>query len=242
LFFLYLCQNIGRIYIKNQTSKIPFMFSPDFHQFFKDLAANSNRDWFQAEKKRYEASVKNPFAIYVEKLLEEAKKIDSNITKTAAQSIFRIYRDVRFSQDKSPYKFYTSAVITPGAAKAVEKPGMYFEFGPELITVYGGVYQPEKEVLNSIRTNIAANSSEFSAIIEDATFKKVFGEIKGEKNARLPKEFQEAFKSQPLIANKQFYLMAEFPAEKMLDKDIVEFMVHKYKVLKPLNDWLAKAF
>lgn len=213
----------------------------DFIQFFRDLASHNDRDWFHAQKKHYEASVKKPFAEFVEQLLAECRKFDPSITKAASQCIFRIHRDVRFSQDKSPYKLYASAIVSPGSYKSVEKPGMYFEFGTEHITIYGGLYAPEKEVLYRIRENIASGLEEFERILKENEFVKIYGAVKGEKNARLPKEFQEAQTKQPLIANKQFYVMAEFPVEKILSPDIVAFVADKYRVLMPLNEWLAKA-
>ena len=92
-------------------------FTQDFLDFFKELAANNHKDWFHANKKRYEASVKDPFKLFVQDMIDKAAKVDGRFAGEAKNAIFRINRDIRFSKDKSPYKLQMGAVISPGGKR-----------------------------------------------------------------------------------------------------------------------------
>lgn len=191
-------------------------FDADFLDFFKELAANNHKEWFDDNRKRYTQSVKKPFDTFVADLIEESKKIDPTIAAPAKDSIFRINRDIRFSQDKSPYKLDRSAIISEKGRKDHSSPGFYISLGPEHISAGGGAYFLQKDQLQSVREHISNNLSKFDKIISDPAFVKHFGEIKGEENKRLPKEFQEAAEKQPLLFKKQFYFMTN------LDSKLVE--------------------
>jgi uncharacterized protein (TIGR02453 family) len=218
-------------------------FTPEFINFFIELAANNHRDWFAANKKRYETHVKQPFAKFFEDLLQAVREKDPNVVLPPNLLIYRINRDIRFSQDKSPYKLHTSALISPAVNKQdMQTPGLYFEFGPEFISFFGGVYMPEKENLERIRTYMTHDPETLTHLLAEKEFTEMFGGVlKGAKNKRLPKEFQETEKVQPYIANKQFYYEAHFPAELMLKEDILDFVLHAWEVVKPVNDWFEKA-
>jgi uncharacterized protein (TIGR02453 family) len=197
-------------------------FTPDFLQFYRELAANNDRDWFHANKKRYEQSVKQPFEIFVAELIVRMKQTDPKLELAAKDAIFRINRDVRFSKDKTPYKLCSSAIITKGGKKDTVSPGMYLELGPEKLAVYGGIYMPDKEQLAAVRNHIASNLSQFSKLLDDSEFKATYGTLRGEQNKILPKELQEAAKKQPLMFNKAFYFYSHLPAELTLDPALPE--------------------
>lgn len=191
-------------------------FDADFLEFFKELAANNHKEWFDANRKRYETSVKKPFDKFVAALLEESRKIDPTILAPAKDCIFRINRDIRFSKDKSPYKLDRSAIISEKGRKDHSSPGFYVSLGPEHISVGGGAYFLQKEQLEAVRNTLAAKPKEVEALIKDPSFVKYFGELKGEENKRLPKELAEAAEKQPLLFKKQLYYMTT------LDPDLVE--------------------
>lgn len=92
-------------------------FTQDYLDFFKELAANNNKDWFHGNKKRYEASVKKPFEEFVQDIINRTSELDDRFAGEAKKAVFRIYRDVRFSKDKTPYKLNCSAIIAPGGKK-----------------------------------------------------------------------------------------------------------------------------
>lgn len=217
------------------------IFTADFLQFYKDLAANNDRDWFQANKKRYESSVKQPFETFVKALIERMKVEQPTLDPEPKNAIFRINRDVRFSKDKTPYKLHSSAIISPGGKKDLVSPGLYIELGPEKVAVYGGIYMPEKPHLEAIRVHLAANLVQFERLLNAEDFKRVFDTIRGEKNKKLPKELQAAAAQQPLIFNKGFYFYHHMPAEAVLATEVVDSVLQCYAAGKPMAEFLFKA-
>jgi uncharacterized protein (TIGR02453 family) len=216
-------------------------FTEDFSQFFKDLAGNNNTEWFHANKERYEKSVKEPIIVFIGKVIEEISKLDSEYQITPKECIFRLHRDVRFSKDKSSYKLFSSAAITKNGRKDKSLPGVYIRFSPEDITIIGRCYKPSILQLQQIRTAISEDPKAFRALIEQDDFKDQFGEIKGEKNKRIPKEFQELFKIEPIIANKQFYYGATLPPETITNKNLDTLVMNYWKTMQPINKFLTEA-
>ena len=215
-------------------------FTPDFHQFYKDLAANNDRDWFLANKKRYETSVKQPFEVFVQVIINRLKQENPSLDIQPKDAIFRINRDVRFSKDKTPYKLCSSAIISAGGKKDHVSPGLYIEVGPEKIAVYGGIYMPEKAQLEAIRTHIASNLAAFAALLDNPEFKATYGTLHGERNKILPKDLQAAAAQQPLLYNKGFYFYNHMPAETLLKKDVVDAVMLRYAAGKPMADFLFR--
>jgi len=216
-------------------------FTNDFNQFFKDLAKNNNKEWFDANRERFEASVKKPFEAFTGAVIERVARYDKAITITPKEAIFRINRDIRFSKDKTPYKLNCSAIVSPGGRKDHASPGIYYELGPEHVAIYGGVYMPDKQQLERIRTAIMDDPKGFRKVIEAPAFKKLFGGVKGEANKVLPAGFKEAAKKEPLIANKQFYVGTEKPARMVVAPDLMDVLIEHYQAMRPFNAWMAKA-
>jgi uncharacterized protein (TIGR02453 family) len=217
-------------------------FTKDYLDFFKDLAANNNKDWFQANKKRFELSVKEPFHTFVQDIIDQAANTDKRFAGSAKDSVFRIYNDVRFSKDKTPYKMHMSAIISPGGRKeGMGIPGMYLQSGAEDLRFYSGLYQLEKDVLQKARTYIMKNSDELNRLLADKEFVKRFGELRGERNKVMPPEFKEAAKSQPYLLNKQFYFFASLPAETILKKDLHAIIMDHFEASEPMRRYLTKA-
>lgn len=216
-------------------------FRKDFIDFFKELAANNNKDWFDSNRKRYEREVKEPFSNFIGDLIEAVKKIDSKVDIEPKDAIFRINRDVRFSKDKTPYKIQCSALVSKGGRKDMVSPGMYLEFSPEHVRVYGGIYMCDKEQLQNTRNYIVSNLSIFKKLIGSADFKSKFGEIRGEKNKVIPKEFKEVAEKEPIIFNKQYYYFGQMKPEIVLKEDLMNQILDYYKTSKPLSEFLSKA-
>jgi len=203
-----------------------------------ELAANNNKDWFDGNRKRYEDFVKKPFAEFVTKVIAEVAKTDSRYNDlTASECIFRINRDIRFSKDKTPYKLFMSAVIAPNGRKSDSVHGIYFELSPEAVRVFGGIYEIDKERLLLLREGIAENLDAFQKIISAKQFVDTFGEIKGEKNKILPAELKEVAGKQPLIYNKQFYVLTEYPASLITSDNFIDTLMHCYKTIAPLEQF-----
>lgn len=214
----------------------------EFVAFFEDLARNNNRDWFHANKKRYENTVKKPFQNFVGALIEAFKAVEPDTSITNKEAIFRIHRDIRFSKDKTPYKLHASATISTTHKKDFTNPnGIYVEITPEHIRQYSGVYGPDKEMLLKIRRAIAAQPDKFARLIENKYFKKTFSTIQGEQHKRIPKEFKAAHAQQPLIANKQFYYYSTLDINMIDSDDLIDQLIAHYKVARPVNEFFAEA-
>ncbi|MEL6638436.1 MAG: DUF2461 domain-containing protein [Bacteroidota bacterium] len=213
-------------------------FDADFIQFFKELEANNNRDWFQANKKRYEARVKKPFASFVAELIDQLQPLDPRMLITPKDAIFRIYRDVRFSPDKAPYKNHVSANLSPGGRKDMLRPGIYLQFNHQSAAVYSGLYRLQAKEVQKVREHIAANLETFDELVSDADFVETFGRVQGEKNKRIPKEFRDLEAQQPLIANKSFFYSIEWEPQSLLAEDLVERVLESYRVARPLAQFL----
>ncbi len=224
---------------KDDRTFMPY-FNQDFIVFFTELEKNNNREWFNANKSRYEKSVKEPFYDFVQDMIFRIHEQDPAIMITPEEAIFRIYRDLRFSKDKTPYKTYVSAVISPRGRKDNTYPGVYLEVNAKYIRFYSGIYKMTKEQLQSVRSFIAAYPEEFNSLIKAKKFRQVFGKILGEQNKRVPPEFKNLLKEQPLIANKQFYYYKEINSENLLRKDLPQRLMKYYFASQPLNKFLKE--
>ena len=213
-------------------------FSLDYLDFFIELAANNHKDWFDLNRKRYEASVKKPFAHFTQTVIDRIALANPSFNHVLAKDcIFRINRDIRFSADKTPYKLMCSAVVSPEGKKSTAINGIYFELTPEHVRVYGGVYEIDKENLLELREGIAANSAEFKRLISEAPFSSFYGSIHGEKNKMLPAHLKSAAALEPLVFNKQFYFYATFPAELILKDELLDILVKAYEIGKPIESF-----
>lgn len=216
-------------------------FTAEFTDFFKSLAQNNNRDWFTAHKKTYENEVKKPFEAFVSHMLERISAVDPSVQITAKDAILRINRDIRFSKDKTPYNLHRTAFLSAGGRKNKSIPGFFLRLSPEMVGIMAGAFQPSKEELHQIRSAITKNPKKLEKILNNEDFKNKFSSIKGEQNKRIPKEFQSAVEAHPIIANKQFYALAELPADWISREDLADELMTYFHAAKPLNDYLLNA-
>ena len=216
-------------------------FDKDFLQFFKDLAANNDRDWFLANKKRYEKSVKKAMEIFVADLITEIRKDDKTLAIKPSDAIFRINRDIRFSKDKTPYKLNASAVVGPGGRKGMSAAGIYVELGPEKLGMASGIYSPDKDTLQKVRTVISQDPKGFMKVLADKKFKSVWGELQGEKNKILPPEFKAVAEDCPHIYNKQFYYWVELDPKLVESDKLMKIVMEHYNAAKAVNDFLSRS-
>lgn len=216
-------------------------FTEDFVSFFEELTKNNHKEWFHENKKRYETSVKKPFEIFVGAIINEIQKQDTTLQIAPKDCILRINRDIRFSKDKSPYNLHYTAFISRGGRKDKSIPGIFLRFSPEMVGIMGGCFGPSKEQLYKIRTAIYKSTGAFKSLLEDKDFVQKFGEIRGETMKRIPKEWQEACKKEPIIANKQFYFVGE-EAPNLISSDILVDEIMKYwEAMRSVNEYLLKA-
>ena len=186
------------------------MISEAYSSFFKDLAKNNHKEWFHANKKRYENDVKIPFLNLLDSILPTLQEWEGKIDEDSKKALFRINRDIRFSQDKSPYNTIMKAGFSAGGKKS-ELPGFYLGIDAENIHVGGGLFMIGNPELKELRYHIAENPEALLSIVEQTDFVQNFGKLKGEKGKRLDKELMAVSEKTDLIFHKQFYAMAEFP-------------------------------
>ncbi len=216
------------------------MISENYSSFFRELASNNHKDWFHANKKRYEEDVKRPFLDLLEQLLPTLRSWDHRIFPDPKKALFRINRDIRFSKDKSPYNTIMKAGFSAGGKKS-ELPGYYLGIDAENVHVGGGLFMIKPPELKKLRLSIAENLDDFLSIVESKTFVSNFGKLKGEKAKRLDKELQDASQHTDLIFNKQFYAMAEFPLAPFYGSDgLADEIQEHFSAIKPLNSYLKK--
>ena len=213
-------------------------FTNDFLRFLKALKKNNNREWFNDNKATYLKAVKEPFEVFIGDLIEAMSPYCEGLAITPKDAIFRIYRDVRFSKDKSPYKVQVSAIVNPGGRKSMTMPGIYTEITPTHMRVYSGMYMLDSKQLKNLRSHIAHNLEAFEHLVTAKDFVKSFGEVRGEQNKIIPKEFRKDAEQQPLLYNKQFYYFAEWAPEVILEDKLVEKVVSTYLVARPLSEFL----
>lgn len=213
-------------------------FTKETLKLLKTLKKNNNREWFNENKPRYIEYVKDPFEVFIGDLIEAMSPYFDSLSITPKDAIFRIYRDVRFSKDKTPYKTNISAIVSPGGRKDKTIPGIYLEITPNDMRVYSGLYGLDAKQLHKVRSHISHNLDEFNKLLNSTGFVKLFGEIQGEKNKRLAKEFEEDAKTQPLLFNKQFYFFTSWPAETIYDEKLIQRITAAFAVAQPVSEFL----
>lgn len=217
-------------------------FDQDFLDFFKELAANNHKDWFDANRKRYEKKVKDPFKAFVGDLIQEVRKHELDVLIEPKDSIFRINRDIRFSKDKTPYKTNVSAIISTVGRKDHSVPGFYVDFGPEKVWMGGGAYFLPTDKLAKMRQQIAMDVSKFKKLIGAKAFTSLFAEgIQGEAQKRVPKELKETAEEFPMLYNKQFYYMAELKPDVILGENLMETAMNHYNSALPIQQFMKEA-
>ncbi len=215
-------------------------FDKDYLAFFKKLAANNHKQWFDENRSTYEKIVREPFKSFVSDLIIAIHEEDTSIQIAAKDAIFRINRDIRFSKDKTPYKTFNSALISKTGRKDKAYPGMYLELSPEKLAIYGGVYMPDTQQIQKIRAFLQEHITTWQSLITNSNFKQYFGNIKGEKNKRIPSEFRETASDFPVLYNKQWYYQAELPAKTILQENLIETIVDYYQVSYPVQEFLIE--
>ncbi len=215
-------------------------FTKEFATYFKNLEKNNNRDWFEAHKSEFDQAVKQPFNQFVSDWLDLIQAQFPSIQITPNEAIFRIYKDVRFSKDKTPYKTQMSALVTEKGRKGMSLPGFYFEMTAKEIGLYSGIYMPDAKQLNALRKHIIYHEEEFLKLKSDKTFKKFFNEIKGEKNKVLSAEYKTHVEKIPELMNKQFYVQKQWAFEEVLDKNFMKQLMLTCQAAWPMSCFLSE--
>src|SRR5690606_23598102 len=208
--------------------------------FLSKLKKNNHKEWFDKNKPTY-LEIKSDFEELVGSMIVGLAKSDPSIKALEARHcVFRIYKDVRFSKDKTPYKSHIGAYLAPGGRKS-EYAGYYLHIEPGKSFLAGGVWMPQPEILKAIRQEIDYNSKAFLKVVKNPTFKKYFTDIQGEKLTRNPKEYPADHPQIGYLKFKSFNVVHELSDKKITSPDFVKQAIVIYKSMKPLNDFLNAA-
>ncbi|CAN5206432.1 DUF2461 domain-containing protein [soil metagenome] len=209
--------------------------------FLQKLAKHNDRVWFEKNKNTYLQS-KDYFELFVSKFLEELILFNPEFAALNPKKLaFRIYRDVRFSKDKSPYKNNMGAGFSPNG-KLVQEPGYYLHIQPGKSFIAGGMYMPDAPLLAKIRQEIDYNGDKLEKVLADKKFKKWFGALETEyKLKTMPKGYAIDNPRIELLKNRSFIVSHDFTDAQVKDKKFLKQIVEAAKVMKPLNAFLKEA-
>jgi len=218
-------------------------FPAALFQFFRDLEQNNNRAWFNASKERYVESVVQPMGDFIIAMQPRLKAISSHYIadpKPHGGSMFRIYRDARFSRDKTPYKTHVACQFRHDSAKDVHAPGFYVHLGIDEVYFGGGIWQPASRQLNQIRDFIADNVRAWARI---KNAKKIIdaGGITGDSLVRPPRGFDAEHVHIEDLKRKSFYVMVESEPAAALKPDFIDLVTDAFSRAAPLNRFICAA-
>jgi uncharacterized protein (TIGR02453 family) len=216
-------------------------FSPAFFKFFDELTKNNNKEWFEKNRATYESEVKQPFRKLVEDITLKLSKDLPELNRDVSKSIFRINRDIRFAKDKSPYKNNVAAIFSRNGKNDDDYPGFYMHIGSKEIMIGGGKYFVPKPHLEKIRQEIYYNNKAFSKILNEKEFKAKYKTLDGEKSKILSPDYKEFIKTQPLIANKQFWYHANLTRKDVTSDKIDTILLSYFKAGMKMNKFLLEA-
>ncbi|MDX5443615.1 MAG: DUF2461 domain-containing protein [Hymenobacteraceae bacterium] len=210
-------------------------------QFLADLVENNNREWFEQNKKRYDVARKD-FLNFVDALIPGIAGFDEAAKdQKAKDTVFRIYRDIRFSNDKTPYKNHFGSYIAEGGRKSI-KPGYYLHISPgNKSFIAGGLWMPPAPELKAARQEIDYNWEEFKGIIEDPSFKKLFNGVEGEKLKTTPKGYDADNPAIEMLRYKSWNVSHTFTDKEVTSDDFLEKCLEIFEAMKPFNDFLKRA-
>lgn len=220
------------------------IFDQSFFTFYRSLAKNNEREWFNAHKTDYQQAVVQPMTSLIEAMAPRLKKISKHFIadpKPHGGSMFRIYRDVRFSKDKTPYKLHAAAHFRHELGKSAHTPGFYLHLSTKEVVMGGGIWVPPNPELARIRDTIVQNPHAWEALKTGRSMKKLCGGISGDGLVRPPKGFDPEHPHIDDLKRKSFFVMRHEKPEIILQSNFIDEVEKTFKAAKPLIDYLCYA-
>jgi len=205
--------------------------------FLTTLKTNNDREWFNANKTLYQEQ-HGQVIDFADEVLALMNKIDQIETPSGKKSIYRIYRDTRFSKDKTPYKTHWGGYFKRATAKL--RGGYYFHIEPGNSFVGGGFWAPNAADMKRIREEISANDQELRSIISSPQFTDTFGELLGEQLKTAPKGYPKDHEAIDLLRYKQYLLMHKFTDKEVLATDFANNVVQVFEQMRPFFDYMSE--
>lgn len=213
-------------------------FPPEGMAFFRSLKRNNRREWFQARKEVFDEKVKTPMTDLVNALNAAMMAFAPGNTTDPRKAIYRIYRDTRFSKDKTPYKTHIAANFPRRGLEKHAGGGYYFSVSPEEIEVAGGIYMPGPEELLALRNHLAERHEEFRRILRARPFRTLMGELWGEQLSRAPKGFPPDHPAADLLRFKQWIVYVTLEPDIATTPKLLSEIVKRFRVMAPFVDFL----
>ena len=208
--------------------------------FFRGLKRNNRREWFQPRKEVFEQHVKAPMTELVEALNSDLAKFAPEYVSDPKKAIFRIYRDTRFSPDKTPYKTHIAASFGRRGGENMSVSGFYFSVSSDQIEVAGGVYHPAPDITLLVRTYIAANYEELRRLLAGQKIRQLMGELRGGELTRAPKGFDPSHPAIDLIKKKNWILDAALDSSLATTPRLYREIADRFRVIAPLIEFLNR--
>ncbi len=212
------------------------MITDKTFSFLKKLKQHNNREWFAEHKALYEASHEELIA-FADQLLKGLNQFDQIETPSGKKSLFRIYRDIRFSKDKTPYKTNRSGSFARLGEE--RRGGYYFSVAPGETVVGGGFYGPSAADLKLIRQQIELDAEPLKAVLNEKEFKSYYGGLQGEKLKTYPRGFDPEHEAIELLRHKHFFVMRSFTDQEVLQADFPDQVLEAYQKLLPFFEVMS---
>jgi uncharacterized protein (TIGR02453 family) len=217
-------------------------FPPQAMTFFRGLKKNNTREWFQPRKEIYDEKVKGPMLQLVNAMMSRLADFAPDHVSDPGKAIYRIYRDTRFSKNKTPYKTHIAAVFPRRDLEKHGGAGYYFSVSPEEIEVGGGVYMPAPENLRAIRDYLAGHHEEFQRITTASAVRRLVGEVYGDRLSRVPKGFAPDHPAADLLRMKQFLLFKTLDPKLAVTPKLYRELVIRFEAMTPFIEFLNRPF
>jgi len=224
--------------LKPAPAEAPPYLTPDSFKFLRNLARHNDREWFTPRKPQFEALLRQPMLAIVRRITDAMLDFAPSHVRPAEKSLFRIYRDTRFSNDKRPYKTHVAAWWSHQGLEKTSGAGFYFHVSPKEVIVAAGAYMPEKEQLAAIRHWLLDNHIEFQRLLQSKRVRSTFTEFEGNALTRPPKGFPADHPAMDLVRCRQWGLSATLPPETALDPKFAATVIRYFKLAAPVVDAL----
>jgi len=215
-------------------------FSKKATKFLKGLKRNNDREWFAARKDVYERELKAPMLALAEEINQAMLDFAPEHVRPAQKCVMRIYRDIRFSGDKSPFKTQVAAWWSRSGLEKTSGGGFYFHVSATEITIAAGVYMPEREQLLAIRRYLVDHHEELRSLLAGKKLKSMMQEFDGQKLTRPPKGFAADDLAMDLLLCRQWGLSARLPLERAMLPTLKKDIVDRFKIAAPLVAFLNR--
>lgn len=215
-------------------------FSPEGLRFLRELKKNNNRDWFHPRKEIFERTLRLPMLELVGQIHRKMTAFAPHYVGEPSKCLYRIYRDTRFANDKTPYKDHIGALLWRNGLQKSSGAAFYFGISGACVEIAGGLYSPEPDTLLAVRQRIATAPAEFRATYDKPKVRRLLGELKGETLTRVPRGFDAEGEAADLVKHKRFVLYTELDVSLATTPKLLPEIVTRFEAMTPFVEYLNR--